>query len=83
MLAIQENDRVLVLRKPQSQGNFEYWIAEPGTQAMEQLQERLSRRNDPLVLEIYPPLGDPMTLNEVMERLQRRNFQVFDLPDRH
>ena len=33
--------------------------------------------------EIDMAFGDPLTLNQVMERLQSRDFQVLDYPMQH
>ena len=76
--------RVLVLRLPEKQGNFTFHMAELPGEEMRQWEERLSRgETAPAAPEIGSKFGRPLTLSEVMEKLQTRDFRVLDYPRRH
>jgi hypothetical protein len=73
-----QDHKVLVLRHPEQQGNFSYWIAELPSKEAQRWQDRLTRGE--LVAEFGDTFGQPLTLNEVMTKLQSRDFQVLDYP---
>jgi hypothetical protein len=72
---------VVVLRAPEDQGNFRYWLAELSRDDARRWEERLANPTpaslDP---EFGDAFGDPMTLPQVMEKLQQRDFQVLEFP---
>jgi len=74
-----QNQKVLVLRHPEQQGNFSYWLAELPSNEARRWRERLNR-GESVVPEFGDTFGQPLTLNEVMTKLQSRDFQVLDYP---
>jgi hypothetical protein len=47
-------------------------------------KDRLSHGEvSPLQREVGTTFGDPLTLNQVMQRLRSRDFQVLDYPVQH
>lgn len=73
--------RVLVLRLPEKQGNFTFHMAELPSEEIRQWEERLLRSDTtPPAPELGLKFGKPLTLSEVMEKLQVRDFRVLDYP---
>jgi hypothetical protein len=73
--------QVLVLRRPEQQGNYRYWLAELPADEAERLEERLSHGGAvPRLSELGDPFGESLTLSEVMDKLQTRDFRVLNYP---
>ena len=83
MMTADPVQKVLVLRLPEKQGNFTFRMAELPREEARQWEERLSQQAATLASEIGSKFGEPLTLSEVMEKLQTRDFRVLDYPRRH
>lgn len=73
-------ENVLVLRKPEPEGNFRYWVAELTKADARRWEERLNRPDNAREADLGGTFGGPLTLPQVMEKLQARDFRVLDFP---
>jgi hypothetical protein len=81
MMTAADMQKIVVLRIPENEGNFRYWLAELSAEDARKWEERFPKLSDVNVgSELGIAFGDSLTLPQVMERLQRRDFQVFDFP---
>jgi hypothetical protein len=74
-----EEQKVLVLRHPEDQGNFVYWMAEVPSSEARRWRDRLAG-GESFAPDIEHTFGDKLTLTQVMKKLQSRDFQVLDYP---
>jgi len=74
---------VLRLRKAADKSDFHFRVAElPTPKAREWERWMAAGSADSSVPEINGAFSDPLTLPEVMDKLQARDFQVVDYPAR-
>ena len=81
MMTATDTQKIVVLRLPEVQGNFRFWLAELSEKDARHWQERIATES-PFDPEISRTFGDPLTLPQVMEKLQNHDFQVLDFPHR-
>jgi hypothetical protein len=77
MMMTAEDHKVLVLRLPEEKGNFLFRVAELSNSDARCLEERLARGE---AKSVPPDFGAPLTLVQVMDELQSRDFRVLDYP---
>jgi hypothetical protein len=77
MMLAAADHRVLVLRFPEEEGNFLFRVAELTDNDARRLEERLARGE---AKTLPPSFGAPLTLVEVMDELESRDFRVLDYP---
>ncbi|HWE02984.1 MAG TPA: hypothetical protein VG326_11305 [Tepidisphaeraceae bacterium] len=81
MTTVAPAQKVVVLRSPQEEGNFRYWMAEFSREDAHNWEERLKATERGVESEIGGAFGDPLTLPQVMKKLEHRpDFQVLDFP---
>lgn len=77
-----EIQKVVVFRRPSDDENYSYWMTEVSEGAARELEERLHTPQS-TALEGDLKLSDAMTLPQIMEKLNTRDFQVIDFPTGH
>lgn len=83
MTALHDS-KVLVLRLPEQTGNYKYWMAEMPSNEAREWREKLEHNASSLQrFDIDQTFGNPLTLMEIMKRLDARDFQVLDYPAAH
>jgi len=67
----------IVLRTPDTEGDFKFYVAKMPRQEARRLEEQFSQSGvDP---QIVASFGRPLNLSQVMTQLDTRDFHVFDL----